>query len=394
MHGGIRIGRLFGISIVIDWSWSIIFLFMSWNLTMVFQAMHPTWILGATVLLAAMATLALFGCVLLHELAHSLVARAFGLRVNQIRLLLFGGVSDLEREPKSPGVELLMAIAGPITSIVLGLLVLAMGAVLLVRFDASSVAALGPATTLLLWLGPVNLSLGLFNLVPGLPLDGGRVLRALIWAITKDLRVATKIAALVGRAIGTIFVGAGIAMMLGVRVPLLGSGAGGLWFVVLGWFLGNAARASYAGMLVEQVLSGVRVADLMRRNTWTVPRDSTVAALAGEWFVRSSAHAFPVVDEDGRLVGLVSVGDVKTTPRSEWASTSVSAVMTPRARLVVCVPQEDAHDAIKRLGERDVDQLPVLEGDRLVGMLSRADIARWLELHIASPTGLSTPRHA
>lgn len=400
MRGGLRIGRLFGIDVTVDFSWALVFLLMSWNLTAVFLTWHPTWSLGGAVVLAVVAALLFFGSVLAHELAHALVAKSFGMRVRQIRLFLFGGVSDIEREPPSPGAEFWMAIVGPLTSFGLALIFLVVAGTTLPtlsRIDPTNpfemLSQLGPLSTLFFWLGPVNLTVGLFNLIPGFPLDGGRVLRAAIWKLTGDLHHATFAASIVGRTIGWSFVIAGIAMVFGARIPFFGQGAGsGVWLAFIGWFLSSAATGSYAALQVQEVLAGVRVGHLMRRSGYVVPPDASIRSVASDWFMRSSEHAFPVVAGD-LLVGLVSVGDLRRVPQEVWDATAVTAIMTPRDRLAVVAPYDDAESAVRKLGALDVDQLPVVDGEALVGMLSRADVARWLELHVGGPH-LGAPRAA
>lgn len=398
MRGALRIGRLFGIDLAIDWSWGLIFLLMSWNLTAVFHAWHPSWPLVACFALALVAAVLFFASVVAHELAHALVAKSYSIRVREIRLFLFGGVSNIESEPPSPGAEAWMAIVGPLVSIGLGIVFIVLAGLALPRIDATNpwetLAALGPLATLFFWLGPINLFVGIFNLVPGFPLDGGRILRAVIWKITGDLHRATLAASTVGRAIGWTFVMLGIAMAFGARIPFFGQGAGsGLWLAFIGWFLASAAERSFGALVVQEVLDGVRVGQLMRRTGSIVPPETTVRAVVNDWFMRSSEHAFPVV-VDGRLLGLVCVGDVRKLPQSAWDNTLVTAVMTPRERLAVVGPADGAESALRKLGELDVDQLPVVDGELLVGMISRRDIARWLELHVGTPRGIAAPRAA
>jgi Zn-dependent protease/CBS domain-containing protein len=342
------------------------------------------------------------GCILLHELAPSLVARRYGLRVRSITLFLFGGVSNIEREPPSPAAELLMAIVGPITSILLGFGILAVW-VAFARAASVDVGVglalgnLGALSTLLLWLGPVNVVIGLFNLVPGFPLDGGRVLRALLWWATGDLHKATRWAGGVGQAIGWSFVAAGVAVAFGLHLPLIGSGLlGGLWFAFIGWYLAGAARSSYQGLLVHEALEGETVGHLMRPAGPSVEARGSVTTAARDGFLQSDARALPVI-EGGAFVGLLSVTDLRRIPREQWAATSVGAIMTPLARVAVTTPGESLSAAMRRLGDVDVHQLPVVSDGRLVGMLSAQDVARWLQLRVdagASAGSAGTHSHA
>jgi Zn-dependent protease len=399
MRGALRLGRLFGISIAVDWSWGLIFVLMSWNLTEVFLRWHTDWSLGASFVLAVVATLLFFGSVLAHELAHSLVARRFGVHATEIRLFLFGGVSNLDREPPSPSAELWTAIVGPLASFAIGIVLTAIAVVMLPAVAGESpwdsISRLGPVGTLLFWLGPINILVGVFNLIPGFPLDGGRILRAALWRVTGDLHKATLTSSMVGRGIGWLFIVMGIAMVFGARIPFFGQGpVSGIWLAFIGWFLSSAAQQSYGALLVQDVLQGVRIANLMRRSGPAVPPATSVSSVVNDWFMRSSERSFPVVDDQGRFSGLVCIGDVTRLPQDAWDRAPVSAIMTPRERLVVAAPNDEALSALRKFAQRDVEQLPILEGDQLVGMLTRSAISRWLELHLGGSPRLGSPHPA
>lgn len=388
---GFRIGRIFGINIAIDWSWFFIFLLVTVNLALVFGQAHPTWGSGLNWLVAGLAALLFFISVLLHELAHSLVARAQRLPVRNITLFLFGGVSNIERNPPSPQAEFLITIVGPATSLLLGALLLVVARVNLQRLDLSSAdptlifAQLDPLTSVLLWLGPVNIALGLFNLIPGFPLDGGRILRSILWALTDNLRRATRWASWIGQLIAWLFILAGVAMIFGLSLPFFGQGfTSGLWLALIGWFLYSAAVQSYRQVVVHDLLEGIPVAKLMRAQPPTVPGNSTVSQLVHEYVMNSDDHAFPVVDQ-GRLIGLVTLDDIRHTERERWDTTLVHDIMTPTAQLATTTTEEDADKALRTLAQRDVRQLPVLQRDgQLAGLLRRRDIVRWLQLQEAT----------
>jgi Zn-dependent protease/CBS domain-containing protein len=392
-RAGFGIGRIFGIHVRIDWSWLFIFLLVTWNLAFVFSQLHPEWNLGLRWGLAVLASLLFFFSVLAHELAHSLVARARGIPVRNITLFLFGGVSNIEREPKTPKGEFLIAIVGPITSIVLGGL-LVMIAVLLgapqdTAFSPTGfLTEAGPAITLLLWLGSINVLLGIFNMVPGFPLDGGRVLRSIFWSITGNFRRATRYASRVGQFVAWIFIVAGIAMIFGLQIPFFGSGLiGGVWLAFIGWFLNSAAAQSYRQVIIEDILGGIPVDQLMRQDPPTVPSRYTIDDLINEHVMRSDDHAFPVIDHD-RLMGIITLEDIKHVPRNEWPSTMVEDIMTPADKLITVTGDEDAADAMRKLSRKDVNQLPVMEGGHLVGLLRRRDIVRWLQIQSDSELGV------
>jgi Zn-dependent protease len=306
--------------------------------------------------------------------------------VQRITLFLFGGVSNLEREPSSAATEFFMALVGPLSSLLIGTLFSVLGA-LWVGVDAfklgeptSMFARLGPIPTLLLWLGPINILLGLFNLIPGFPLDGGRILRSILWAATKDLQKATRWAASVGQLIGWLFIVAGISIAFGVSIPLFGAGVvNGLWLAFIGWFLLNAATASRSRLMIEHLLEDLQVSRLMRRDVPQVPDDMPLGTLVYEKLLGTDERSFAVFD-GATLVGSVSFEDVRKIPRGKWDETPVREIMTPASQLGSVGPREQAADAYRELIERGLRQLPVIENGRLLGFFRRSDVARWLQL--------------
>lgn len=386
MRNGFSIGRIFGIRITIDWSWILIFLLVVWNLAgAVFPRLHPEWGLALNLGISLLAALLFFASVLAHELAHSLVAKARGLPVRRITLFIFGGVSNIEREPPSPGTEFLMAIVGPLTSLLLGVLflILGRGNLNVARISGDPlrwIANLDPISTLLLWLGPLNILLGIFNMIPGFPLDGGRVLRSILWAFTGNIRRATRWATLVGQGIAWLFIIAGISMVFGLNIPFFGTGlVSGLWLAFIGWFLNNAASQSYQQVVIEDMLEGVHVSRLMRTPMPGIAPNLPVGELVYNHIMGSDDRAFPVMEGD-HLAGLVCIEDVRKVPRSDWDKVPVSQIMTPAEKLDMVTPQEDASEALQKLARRDVNQVPVMQNGQLVGMLRRRDILRWLQL--------------
>ncbi len=388
MRGGIRFGRLFGIDLVVDLGWPFAFLFVSANLVFVFSGWHPGWSLPARAAAAAAAALLFFASILAHELTHALAARAFGARTLRIRLHFFGGVADIEREPASPGAEFVIAFAGPLASLALGV-ALSLGAIAGLRTPPDEagdfVAALGPASTLAAWLGVSNLALGAFNLLPGFPLDGGRMLRALLWALSGNLTRATQWAAVVGQLVALALVGVGFAMALGAELPLLGTGvAGGLWLVFVGAFVHASASQAYQRTFVSSVLEGVPVARLVRAPAPSVPPVLDLRALAERWRQPGPPRALPVV-AGGALLGLVRPDDLRKADPARWALTPLAEVMTPRGDLATVSSQDDLEGAFTGLVEGELDEVPVLEGERFVGMLRLLDITHYLELQTSPP---------
>lgn len=390
-RSGLLVGRLYGISIRIDWSWIFIMLLITWNLATSFSQTQPAWGAGLRWGVALLAALLFFASVLAHELAHSLVARSQGLPVRNITLFLFGGVSNIQREPSNPKNEFWMSIAGPLTSIVLGLALLLLGAGSQVALHGIRITPAqiftnsSPVSALLLWLGSVNVILGIFNLVPGFPLDGGRVLRSIIWGLTHNLRTATRWAAGVGQLVAWLLIIAGIAMAFGFYIPFLGTGlVSGLWLAFIGWFLNSASNQSYQQVEIQDLLEGVPVARIMRTNPPTVDPDCMVADLVHNHMMGTDDLAFPVLEQE-KLVGIVTLDDVRKVHQEDWPTTPVSSIMTHAADLVTVAPEDDASAAMEKLIERDVRQLPVVRpgafGGDLLGLLRRQDIMRWLQIH-------------
>lgn len=388
MFTGFRLTRLAGIDIAVDWSLLIVFLLLVLSLGMgVFPAWHPDWSLEFSVLMALAAAVLFFASVLLHEMAHALVGRAGSMPVDRITLFIFGGVAHLRQAPRTWRLELLTAVVGPVTSFLIsGLSVLA------VRFAARNVAVdpafpeavvaeLSPIATLFLWLGEINLMLALFNLIPGFPLDGGRVLRAIIWGITGDLRRATRRAAQAGQVFSWLLVVAGLAMMLGLPVPFFGTGIiGGLWVMMIGWFLNSAAVMSYRQLLLNESIEGVAVARVMQSDFASVDGEMPLSRLVDDFLLPGSQRAFPVLD-GGRFAGLVSLRDVRKVAREDWPRTLVRDVMTPASGISGVAPETSAAEAMVTLGREGVNQLPVIKDGQVRGMVSRENILKLLSLY-------------
>lgn len=361
----------------------------------VFPTWHPDWSPLVIWLTALAAALVFFVSILLHELAHAVVGRHYGAEIRGITLFIFGGLAHMDREPRGWRAELLMALAGPAASIVIGVVCIALAGFALdpsaldADDPARTLSRLGPAATLLAWVGPVNLVLAAFNLVPGFPLDGGRALRAVLWGVTGDLRLATRQASRLGQGFAWVLIICGIAMALGLRVPVFGSGlVPGLWIALIGWFLNNAALMGYRQLIVRDALDHVPVSRLMDRDVRTVPPNLRLDRLVDDELLRGPQRCFPVVD-DGRLLGLVCLQDIRGVPRDDWPATAVEGVMTPRPDLDAVTPDTDAAEALERLTRRDVDQLPVMDGEAFRGLLRREGILRWLSLHADADAGIS-----
>jgi Zn-dependent protease/CBS domain-containing protein len=394
-HGqvkGLHLGSIAGVDIDLDWSLLIIFALITMALSGgVLPNWHADW--GQTkVLLTSIAAATLFvASILLHELAHAVAGRRFGVRISGITLFVFGGMAHMEGEPKTWKAELWMAIAGPAASLALGILFLSLARFIAGPLDidpehpAEALAHVGPVATVLLWLGPINIILGLFNLVPGFPLDGGRVLRAVLWGITGDLNRSTLMAASAGQAFGWTLMAMGFAMILGLRVPVFGSGlVGGLWLALIGWFLGNAARQSYQMRLIEDRLGRLPVSRVMHHDYRVIEPSTTVQQLVDDGFLVFSQRAYPVVAGD-TLYGIISMEDVRPLQRDQWPVQRVADLMTPLNRLHTVGPSTAASKALSLLAEKGVNQFPVLEDGQLLGLVTREDILKWMVLGLGGP---------
>ena len=366
MHGSLKIGRVFGISIGLHYTWFIVFGLVVWSLsTGYFPIEQPTWSIGMNWLVGGITTLLLFVSVLLHELSHSLVAKRNGTPVDSITLFIFGGVSNLRSEPDSASKEFQMAIVGPASSVVLaGLFALVWWVSQPSQLAISAVAH---------YLAYINAALAAFNLVPGLPLDGGRVLRSVIWWIKGDFATASRIASLVGRVTAYILIFGGLFLAFG------GNWVNGLWLLFIGWFLANAAEATQRGVVLQDVLREVPMDSFTTREFQVVEPDLSLENLVHEYVLRHHWRAFPVVAQ-GRLVGLVTLTDLKKIPRDKWTSTSVHDVMTKLDDLKTVSSRDNGSAAFRLLTESNVNQLPVVESGNVVGLVTRENILAFIKM--------------
>lgn len=365
MGDSFELGRIAGIRIGVNWSWLVVFALITWTLASgVFPNHNPGLGDGTYLAMALAAALLFFVSLLLHELGHALVARREGMEIDGITLWLFGGVAKFRGMFPSAGAEFRIAVAGPIVSLALGVLfvLVAWGSALPDAVDA--VAA---------WLGYINLLLLAFNLLPALPLDGGRVLRSALWQARRDFAWATRVAASTGRAFGYALIAIGIFQLI------FASSFGGVWLAFIGWFLLEAAGGEARYLAVRQALGGLRVRDLMVRDPVSVHPGQTLGEFMDE-VVWSRRHTtYPVV-ENGRALGLLPFRSVATVPRQEWDARLVRETMVPRDRVPLFAGDDELIDALGELGESELSRGLVLDGDRLVGLLSITDIARALEI--------------
>jgi Zn-dependent protease/CBS domain-containing protein len=364
VNGNIRLGRFGGVEVRINWSWLVIFALIVWSLADgIFPSQNPGLSGGVHLAMAIVAALLFFVSLLLHELGHSWVARREGMEIDGITLWLFGGVSEFKTRFPSAGAEFRIAIAGPLVSLLLG-----------VVFVLIALAGLPSAVDgVAAWLGYINLTLLVFNLIPALPLDGGRVLRAALWRIKGDLGWATRIATEIGRGFGYLFIALGIALFI-----FQGSFSGA-WLAFIGWFLLQAATAEARYIATEAALAGLRVRDLMVRNPMTVDGDLTVGQFMDE--VAQSPHftTYPVIDGE-RPIGLLPFRSVVAVPRSEWDSRRVRDAMIPLDRVPMLTEDETAVEALAALSSSTSNRGLVVENGHLAGLLSITDLTRALEV--------------
>ena len=376
----IRLTKIRGIEVGVHYSWFIIFALITFSLTARFASDHPQWTLAEHHMVGIATSLLFFDSILVHELAHSFVALAKGIPVRSVTLFVFGGVAQIGREPDRPMTEFQIAIAGPIAS---ALLAVAFGAVAHLAGDEfEHLSALAD------WLSSINLMLAAFNLVPGFPLDGGRIFRAALWHGTGSLTKATRIAAATGQGIGYVLI------FFGIVTGFTANWFSGLWLAFIGWFLMNAAQESVVQVSVTSALSGLVAEDIMSRNCPAVPRRMSLAELVREHVLRTGQRCFTVTD-DNKLEGLVTLHHIKAVPQERWSQLTVGEAMMPVSQVRAVAPDRPLLDVLRILEGSDVNQVPVVAEDRLVGMITRDHLLRVLaakmELDIPNKMKLDLP---
>lgn len=363
MRNAVRLGRVFGIEIGLDYSWFIIFALVTWTLAAHYFPMNYRWPAATYWTVGLITSLIFFASVLAHELGHSVVALRFGIPVHSIRLFIFGGLAQISHEPKRAREEFYIAIAGPSVSVALaGLFWVFSRAV----YPKSPLEALGT------WLAVINLSIAAFNLIPGFPLDGGRVFRAAVWGLTGSYTRATRIAAGLGQVVAYGFIA------LGVWMAVAGALWNGLWIGFIGWFLLNASTTSFKQVSVQEMLQGLTAQEVMMTDCPQVPRELTLEALVRDHVLRTARQSFPVV-EDGYTWGIVTLKEIKAVPKARWAQVTVGEIMVPFEQIVKVPPQTGLAEVLQQMAEQEVNQLPVVEGDQLLGMISRDGILQLLK---------------
>ncbi|WP_375204118.1 M50 family metallopeptidase [Hyphococcus sp.] len=362
----LKLFRVLGFDVRVDISWTFFALLIATSLALgFFPAVYEGWPASTYWWMAVGGVIGVFFSIVIHELSHSVVSRAFGTGMTGITLFLFGGVAEMKGEPESAKAEFFTAIAGPAISIVLGVIFL-----WLASFGGEAPT---PASALAGYLGRLNLVLAIFNLIPAFPMDGGRVLRAILWAMKGDLRWATKWASGLGGLFGFAL------MMAGLWAAFSGSLVAGLWWFLIGMFIRGAAQSSYQQMEVRRLMGGVTVRDLMHKDAHVVPPTLTLAELVDRYVYEFQQTAFPV-SEHGDFVGVVDTAHVKSTPREEWSRVTVKDIMTPPEQAPLAAPAQDAIIALQSLQQTGADTLIVTDGRGVLGTLSRGDVMKLLGL--------------
>lgn len=372
---GWKVGRIAGIDIRIDATWTFIFFLVGYSFFLVLRRQFPDASTGFVVGLAGAMTVAFFASLLLHELAHAVVARSRGIEVRGITLFLFGGATHAKLEAHHPRDEFIIAAVGPIMSMMIAGAAWALVELLGNALGAEFAYAVGR-------LGWLNLILAIFNLVPGFPLDGGRLLRAVLWARTGDLLRATRIASQAGRTFAHLLIA------LGVLEVLLGGFVGGLWLAAIGWFLNQAAQASYSQLQMRRIFAAVEAADVTAREVVDIPTDTTVQAAVDDYFMRYDYNAFPVREGD-RTVGILTLSAVRKVPNDEWAILTIGHVMQSLSAECTVAVHDQMDQVIDKLETAESRRVLVVDGDKVVGLITPRDLTRWMhraqELHLRPP---------
>ncbi len=370
MGSAFNVGKLFGIQFKLHYTWFIIFVLVTVSLSwQYFPFVYHDWSPLLYWVLGIVTSLLFFASVLAHELAHSLVSRINGIPVKSITLFIFGGMAQITREAARPGDELKMAAAGPACSLVIGGLF-----ALLWLFTRGVIE---PIAAIAFWLAWINVVLAVFNLIPGFPLDGGRVFRSLLWRFTGNYSRSTRIATRVGQGVGYLFILGGIFIVF--WHPLGLSWFNGIWLAFIGWFLENAASSSYRQSKWRDALHGFSASQVMTTDNPVVPSDITVSQLVQD-YIFTSGYRFFIIADEGLLEGILTLDNIKSVSQQRWNATLVREIMTPVDQLKVAHPDQDALSILEQMDESDINQLPVVSGGRVIGLIARDNLIRFLRI--------------
>lgn len=384
MKSQIKLGTVFGVELGLHYSWLVIAILIAFSLVAQFHAQNRDWSEPLVWTVSIITGVLFFACLFAHELSHALVAKARGLPIHKITLFLLGGVAQIEKEASDAKTEFWMAIVGPFTSGILGVILLALARVSgWVPWNSPST----PGAALLLWLGYINLALGAFNMIPGFPLDGGRVLRAVLWWVMGDAERSTRVAAAVGQVIAVLFIGFGVLRFF------QGAGLAGLWTAFIGWFLLQAAGATYMQVRAGSLLQGLRVKDVMSTDYLSVDPNTSVQEFVHEQLMRTGRRCFLVM-ENGHMLGLITANEIRGIDPQSWSFRRVADFMRPVDQIHFISPDVPALEALETMGREDVHQLPVISDGRIVGVVSRAHILQVLRSRAELASAAKLPRAA
>ncbi len=362
VQGSWKVATVMGIPMRVHFSWFIIFGLITWSLsTHYFPKAAPDLPVASYWIKGTLAALLLFASVAFHELSHSYVARKYHIPITSITLLIFGGIAQLKGEPPHPKAEFRIAIAGPISSFLLSAL-----------FFLFSTITTGGPRALFSYLMQINLILGVFNLIPGFPMDGGRILRAALWSRTKDYFYATQRAAGFGQKIALFF------LLFGMFLIFSGS-SGGLWLLLIGWFLYMAAQSSQQQATLQEILSGIKVKEVMARDLVTLNSSLTIDEAVDKYFLRYGYGGFPVMD-DGKFLGIITLKEIKNVSREDWSTVKVSDIFVPHNKKWEVSPDSDVMRALELMIKEDKGRIIVMENEKVVGLITRNGIARYLQI--------------
>jgi Zn-dependent protease len=360
---GIPLGKILNIPVNVDYSWFLIFILLTWSLAIsYYPSEFRHWSSALYWVLGAITTIMLFVSVLLHELGHSIIALRYKIPVRNITLFIFGGVAQITSEPPTAMAEFWIAIAGPVVSFLLA------GVFYLLEFIFQS---LTPLFALMKYLAYINATLGLFNLIPGFPLDGGRVFRAVVWGTSGDFRKATRIASGTGRVIAYLFILAGVYFIFS------GNFAGGIWIAFIGWFLESAAQSQVQQMAIRDLLAGRKVLQAMSHNYTIISPSITLQRLADNQILGEGRRFFIVQDENG-VRGALTLQSIREIPRDQWPYTSAEQAMIQAGSMQWVHPDTELWDALERMDQNGVNQLPVIQDDQIAGLLTRENVISFL----------------
>jgi Zn-dependent protease/CBS domain-containing protein len=366
----ITLFKLFGFEVKLDWSWIVIAVLVAWSLA---EGFFPHYYQGFSTytywLMGILGALGLFASIVFHEFFHSLIARKHGLPMRGITLFIFGGVAEMAESPPSPKVEFSLAIAGPLSSIFLGVFLYT------IYFLGKLIGWPTPINAVFSYLALINLVLAFFNLIPAFPLDGGRLLRSALWGWKKDLRWATRIASNAGMGFGILMMGLGIINIL------IGNFIGGMWWFLIGMFLRNSAATSYQQLLMKQMLSGESVYNFMNPNPISVPPYISLNQLVEDYIYKYHFKMFPVVESD-KLIGCISISQIKQIPRERWREVTVGELAESYTSENTISPQADALKALSLMNRTGKTRLMVVENDRLVGVIALKDLLKFFSLKL------------